>query len=404
MLENYLNIHDVKEIRARSLVYFGCGAIAKMADIAVALKAKGIDRVLIVSSKSAYKTSGAWEPTKKGLDAGGVAWKLFDQVTPNPDTDSIDAATAAAREFGAKAIIGIGGGSPIDVAKSVAILMEYPDQTAESLYEWKFAAEKALPIVAVNLTHGTGTEADRFAVASIESKHYKPAIAGEPLYPLYSIDDPELMLSMPKQQIMATTVDAVNHVVEAATSKVTNPFAITLAREVIALAVNYLPAAMENPQDLVARYHLAYAALLGGISFDNGFLHYTHALEHPLSGMNPKVIHGIGLGILLPAVIRNIYQNPASGKVLADILAPIVPGLTGDQSEADKAADGVEKWLAGVGIDQKLADEGFTESDLDHLTDLVFETPSLAVLLSVAPTEATREAVAKIYRDSFKRA
>lgn len=401
MFEDYLNIHDVKEIRARSLIYFGCGAISKMADIAKGLKARGADRVLIVSSKSAYKTSGAWEPTKKALDEGGIAWTLYDQVTPNPDTDSIDAATAMARQFGAKGIIGIGGGSPIDVAKSVAILMEYPDQTAETLYEWKFQAEKALPIVAINLTHGTGTEADRFAVASIESKHYKPAIAGEPLYPLWSIDDPELMLTMPKEQIMATTVDAVNHVVEASTSKVTNPFAVTLARETIALAVKYLPIAMADPKDLTARYHLAYGALLGGISFDNGFLHYTHALEHPLSGMKPKVIHGIGLGILLPAVIRNIY--PACGNVLADILAPMVPDLTGGRSESDRAADGVEKWLSGVGIDRKLSDEGFTESDLDHLTDLVFETPSLAVLLSVAPTEATREAVSKIYRDSFTR-
>ena len=401
MFEDYLNIHDVKEIRARSLVYFGCGAIAKVADIAKELKKEGNTRVFIVSSKSAYKASGAWEPIRAAFEAEGIEWQLYDRVRPNPNTDSIDEAVKEAVAFGAQAVMGIGGGSPIDVAKSVAVLAVYPGQSAEALYEWKFNAEKALPLIAVNLTHGTGTEADRFAVASIDSKQYKPAIAGEPLYPRWSIDDPELMLTMPKEQIMATAVDAVNHVVEASTSKVTNPFAITLAREVVALAVKYLPAALENPKDLTARYHLAYAAMLGGISFDNGFLHYTHALEHPLSGMNPKVIHGVGLGILLPAVIKNIY--PACAKVLADILAPMVPGLAGAKDEADKASEGVYQWLASVGLTQKLADEGFSESDLDRLTDLVFTTPSLTVLLSVAPTDATREAVAEIYRGSYKR-
>ncbi|MDO5580459.1 MAG: iron-containing alcohol dehydrogenase [Planctomycetia bacterium] len=400
MFEKFMNIDTVSEIRARSFIYFGFGAIKKMNDIAELMKAKGINRVLVVSSHSAYKTSGAWDPIEQALREKGMEWILYDKVTPNPDTTAIDEATAQAKEFGAQAVIGIGGGSPIDTAKSVAILAEYPDQNAESLFEWKFAPEKALPIVAVNLTHGTGTEGNRVAVASIVEKKFKPAIAYECLYPTWSIDDPDLMMSLPPKQILYTSIDALNHVIEAATTKITNPFAITLAREVIALVVRYLPVAMKNPKDRTARYHLAYAALLGGISFDNGFLHYTHALEHPLSGKCPSITHGLGLAMLLPAVIKNIYA--ARADVLADILSPIIPDLKPEGSDTEKAARGIEKWLFEVGAKQKLTDEGFSESDIAELADLVFSTPSLTVLLSVAPTNATREAVEQIFRESLK--
>ena len=399
MFEKFMNIDGISELRCRSFVYFGFGAIQKIADIAKDLKAKGINRVIVVSSPSAYKVSGAWEPIEKGLRENGVQWTLFDKVSPNPDTITIDKATQQAREFGAGAVIGIGGGSPIDTAKSVAILLENPDQDAQALYEWKFAPVKAVPIIAVNLTHGTGTEANRVAVASIVSKKYKPAIAYECLYPTWSIDDPDLMMSLPPKQILYTSIDALNHVIEAATSTITNPLAITLAREVVSLVAQFLPKAMANPQDRVARYHLAYAALLGGVSFDNGFLHYTHALEHPLSGMNPSVTHGLGLSILLPAVIKNIYA--ARADVLADILAPIDSSLTSNPADAFKAAKAVENWLFGLGATPKLIDEGFTENDIDELTELVFNTPSLGVLLSVAPTEATREVVSSIYRQSL---
>ncbi|MDO4569370.1 MAG: iron-containing alcohol dehydrogenase [Planctomycetia bacterium] len=399
MFENYLDIRTVQEIRARSLVYFGCGAIQKMNDIAATLKGRGVDRVMILTSKGAYKGSGAWEPTVDALEKNGIQFVHYDRVIPNPTTDSIDEATQMAREFGAQAVVGIGGGSPIDVAKSVAILLEYPSETGESLYCYRFTPEKAVPIVAINLTHGTGTECDRVAVASVAHKNYKPAIAYECIYPEWSIDDPELMLTLPPKHILYTSIDAVNHVVEAATTTCTNPFAITLAREVIALVHENLPIALANPQDLNARYNLAYAALLGGISFDNGFLHLTHALEHPLSAVKPDLTHGLGLAMLLPAVVGAIYA--ARSAVLADILAPIAPGLKPYPCQGENAARAVEEWLFSVGADHKLADEGFTQESIAQLTELTQTTPSLPVLLSVSPVEATTELIAKIYERSL---
>ena len=304
-----------------------------------------------------------------------------------------------AKDFGAKAVVSIGGGSPTDAGKSVAILLEYPDKTCEDLYEFKFVPTKAAPIVAINLTHGTGSETNRFAVVTIPDKNYKPAIAYDCIYPMYAIDDPALMTKLSPKQTRYVSIDAVNHVVEACTSKVSSPYTVTLAREVIELVAKYLPIANESPENIEARYFLTYAAMIAGVCFDNGMLHYTHALEHPLSAVKPELSHGLGLAMLLPSVVKNIYS--VKSQTLAYILEPIVPGLKADASDAQKAADGVYEWLSSVGVSEKLSAEGFSENDVDNLVNLAFTTPSLDGLLGIAPTAATKEVVAEIYRSSL---
>lgn len=399
MWEKDVNIHQIQEIRVKTNVFFGAGAITKIEDIAKDLKNKGIDKVIVVSGRGAYKVTGAWDYVEKALNNNSIGFINYAKVTPNPTTDAINEAAKEAKEFGAKAVIAIGGGSPIDTGKSVAILMEYPDKTAEQLYEFEFAPQKAAPIVAINLTHGTGTEVNRFAVATNLKKNFKPAIAYDCIYPSYSIDDPNLMTKLSLNQTLYTSIDAVNHVVEAATSKVASPFAVTLAKETIRLVAKYLPKAaadLENPE---YRYYLLYASLLGGTGFDNGLLHYTHALEHPLSAVKPELSHGLGLAMLLPAVVKAIYPEKAA--TLADILEPIAPNLNGTPDEAEKAAKLVEQWLFSVGVTQKLQDDGFKESDVDNLVNLCFTTPSLDGLLSIAPNEASKERVRQIYEESL---
>ena len=393
--EKDININEVKEIRTRTCVYFGCGAIQKINDIAKLYSSRGIDKVVVMSGRNAYKSTGAWDVVEKALKDNNIGYINYDKVTPNPTTDAIDEATKMAREFGAKAVITIGGGSPTDAGKSVAILLKYPNETGSSLYEFKFTPSEAVPVVAINLTHGTGSETNRFAVATILDKNYKPAIAYDCIYPEFAIDDPDLMVGLSPKQTRYVSIDAVNHVVEASTSTVASPYAVTLARETVELVGKYLPKAIANPQDKEARYYLCYAAMIGGVCFDNGLLHYTHALEHPLSAMKPDFSHGLGLAILLPAVIRNIYS--AKADTLKYILEPIVKDMT----SADKAAEGVYEWLKSVDVPNKLKDEGFTDSDVEKLTELAFTTPSLDGLLGIAPTKATREAVAAIYRESL---
>ena len=393
--EKDIDINVVKEIRTRTTVYFGCGAIQKINDIASCYSKRNINKVIVMSGKNAYKSTGAWDVVEKALKENNIGYINYDKVTPNPTTNAIGEAAKMARDFGAKAVITIGGGSPTDAGKSVAILLKYPDKTGADLYEFKFTPDNAAPIVAINLTHGTGSETNRFAVATILEKNYKPAIAYDCIYPEFAIDDPDLMLGLSAKQTRYVSIDAVNHVIEAATSTVASPYSITLARQVIELVKKYLPDAIKNPQDKVARYYLCYAALMGGVCFDNGLLHYTHALEHPLSAVKPDFSHGLGLAILLPAVIKNIY--PAKTETLKYILEPIANDLT----DANSASNKVYEWLKSVDVPNKLHDEGFVESDIEKLTDLAFSTPSLDGLLGIAPTKATKDVVRTIYQESL---
>lgn len=399
MWETMINPGKIFELRCKNTTYFGVGAISKIKAILENLKSHDISKVLIITGKGSYKVSGAWDVIKPALDSMGFTYELYDKVGPNPTVDMIDEATQIGREKGSQAVISIGGGSPIDTGKSTAILLSYTDKNARDLYEGKFAPDKAAPIIAINLTHGTGTEVNRFAVATIPEKNYKPAIAFDCIYPLFAIDDPQLMTKLGRAQTTSVSVDAINHVIEAATSSVASPYSILTAKETIRLVVRYLPIALNDLENLTARYYLLYASLLGGISFDNGLLHLTHALEHPLSAVKPDLSHGLGLGAILPAVVETIY--PARSEVLADILSPIVPNLDGLPAEAEYVAFRLEEWLFSVGCTQKLQDFGFTEKDVSNLVNLAKTTPSLGGLLSISPIPATDEIIENIFIKSL---
>ena len=390
----------VREIRVKTTAYIGVGAINKIDDILARMKQEGIASILCVSGGRSYKATGAWDKVEAAAKKHGITLALYNRVTPNPSTDSVDEAAEMGRAINAGAVICIGGGSPIDCGKSAAILLANPGKSGEDLYCFRFTPEKALPIIAINLTHGTGSEVNRFAVATVTRLNYKPAIAYDCIYPCFAIDDPALMTGLSLDQTRYVSIDAVNHVVEAATTTVSNPLAVNLARDTIRLVHNWLPIALENPTDLKARYALCFAALEAGVAFDNGLLHFTHALEHPLSAVSHDLSHGLGLAALLPAVIKECY--PARSGVLAHILEPIVPGLAGVPEEAYKVAKAVEQWLFGLGVTQKLVDLGVKESDVVTFCDLVEQTPSLGLLLSVAPVKATREIVARIYTNSLR--
>lgn len=400
MWDEACDYNAVRELRVKTTAYLGVGAIDKLDDILAQLRREGVSALLCVTGGHAYKATGAWDKLEAAAARQGMTLALYNKVTPNPTTDSVDEAAALGRARGVGAVLAIGGGSPIDCAKSAAIMLAYPDKTAEELYCFRFTPEKALPIVAVNLTHGTGSEVNRFAVATVTKLNYKPAIAYDCIYPRYAIDDPALMAALAPDQTRYVSIDAVNHVIEAATSTVSNPLAVLLARETIRLVHAWLPKALADPANLRARYELCFAALQAGVAFDNGLLHFTHALEHPLSAVCPQLAHGLGLAVLLPAVIQECY--PARPGLLAHILQPLAPNLKGVPAEAREAARAVEAWLAEVGVPQKLEDIGVQEADVSRFCDLVEQTPSLGLLLSVAPVKASRERVARIYATSLR--
>ncbi len=393
MWEKQIDINQIAEIRTKTTLYFGVGAINKMEFIAGDMAKRGLDKVLIMTGKSSYKKTGAFDVVEKHLKENKIDYVLYDKITPNPEHTSVDEAVQLGRDFGAKAIIGIGGGSAIDASKAAAIMLEYPEQTCAELYENEFKPQKAVPIIAINLTHGTGTEVDRYAVVSIPEKQKKNGIAYEFIYPLYAIDDPALMVSLPEFQTIAVSLDALNHVFEAATSTVAHAFTILCAKEATRLIYEYLPKVIDNPKDIEARYYLAYAAMIAGVSFDNGRLHLTHALEHPLSAVNTAFTHGFGLSILLPAVVEKIFD--AKKEIILDVFQPIF----GDDATmtAQEAGEKMKAWLKTVGVDSTLTKEGFTRGQIDLLTDHV----SLKKLSYSCPVEPTRELVRSIYEMSF---
>ncbi len=399
--EAKLNLNRIIELRSVTRCFCGVGALEKLDFICEELKKWGITKVIAVTDMTVYTVTGIKEKFEKTLEEKGLRYTVYTDIKPNPNCDMIDEIKKMAIDFGAQAVFGIGGGSHIDAAKSAAIVAYKDNQkySGRDLYEFKFTPERALPIIAINTTHGTGTEVDRFAVASIEEKQYKPAIAYDCIYPIYAINDPVTTKTLPWSQTTYTAIDAINHVTEAATTTTTSPYSILLARETIRLVSKYLPQAQAEPGNMAARYYLMYASSIAGIAFDNALLHFTHALEHPLSGIRHDLAHGLGLAMLLPSVVKAIYFS--SPEVLAEIYSPIVPGLTGSPSEAEHAAKGIETWLFNMGVTQKLTDEGFEEKDVDRLVELAFTTPSLEGLLSLAPIQANRKIVRQIYMDSL---
>ncbi|MBQ7696666.1 MAG: iron-containing alcohol dehydrogenase, partial [Lentisphaeria bacterium] len=188
--------NQVRTITLKGKIFFGPGAVNSFETVARELKEQGITSCLVVTGRGAYRSSGAWDVVESILKSMGFRYTLYSGVTPNPTAGQVDTAVSMGISAGVQAVIGIGGGSAIDAAKSAAILLKFPGRKCAELFEYSFIPDRALPVVAVNLTHGTGTECNRFAVVSIPEKNYKPAIAYDFLYPRYAIDDPALMTGL----------------------------------------------------------------------------------------------------------------------------------------------------------------------------------------------------------------
>ena len=398
MWEQANDINMVHEIRSRTIIYFGLGAVTKMPEIFASKALRDVRKVTVVTDNMAYKVSGAWAEVEPFLQRQGLQYLLFDEVRANPSTALIDRCIDLSRKFGTQAFIAIGGGSVIDTAKIAAIMLGYPEASCEQLMQYQFFPEQSAPVVAINLTHGTGSETNHFGVAGIDEKNYKPAIGFEEMYPLYSIDDPNLMASLPLNQTRYVTLDALTHAIEAATAKGAGPFSKTLSIKSADLIFRYFPRILRDLNDREARYYLAFASMLAGISFDNGGLHLGHALEHPISAMKPGVPHGLGLAVLLPEVLDTIY--PAAQEILDEILQPIRQTEAGIKTKAG-IKEVIKQWLAEVGLATTMGDLGFEQEDVATLTDLVYTTPGIQYMLDSTPVAVSPETVARIFRNSL---
>ena len=375
---------------------FGIGALSRLNAILADLARGGQVAVLVVTDPVAAKVSGAWDAVRPALDAH-LAWALYDGVRQNPTLANCDAAAAAGREVMAQAVLAIGGGSVIDAAKIAAALLAHPGKKASDFFSGKAAVSCSLPLVVVNTTHGSGSECTATATAQTDGEN-KHAIRSPHLYPTQAIDDPSLTVSLPPRHTVATALDALCHALEAATATTASPYSISLAKDAVRIIASFLPTAIRQPGNLNARYWLTYASAIAGIAIDCGSLHLVHALENAMSAINPDVAHGEGLGILLPAVLREIY--PATPEILAALLHPIAPDLTGNPGETDVAVARLRQWLDSLGQPATMT-AYFTGADVPALTRLAVKSPPAKALLQYAPIRVDSAVVERIFQHAL---
>ena len=385
----------------KNACYLGVGALDKFGDILDAEKPTCIG---FVTSKSAYHRCGAWEVVKAAMESRGIEHIIYDKITTNPTVAMIDECVEMFKPKYDKEkfmVCSIGGGSPGDAAKSIAVLLEHQDKDGRALYKFEFTIERRAKLAMINITAGTGTEVDFVAVASIldEDVPLKPAIVSPEIYPDYSINDPKTLTSTSEFQTRFTAIDALNHVTEACSTTIATPFASTLGVEVCKIVAYYLPKAMAEPENLRARYWLHYAAAIAGMAFDESLLHITHAAEHTLSAYKPDLTHGLGLALLQPGVIRHIWSK--AGVVLAHVLRPMLGDLTGAPEEADKAFARMRAWHESVGVVETMKSIGYTKEDVPKLVACTIECPGMKGLLALSPVECKEEDLAKLYEGAF---
>ncbi|MDY6985086.1 MAG: iron-containing alcohol dehydrogenase [Candidatus Thermoplasmatota archaeon] len=379
-------------LHSKPLAYFGRGAIGNVDKLAEEIEGK----LLVVTTRSAYKRSGAWDAVKRALEGREIEYELYDKVRANPTYENCGEATQIGIDIGADWVMGIGGGSAIDTAKIVSVLIKHPGKKAKDLLEDGFEVNDACQKIAINLTHGTGTEVDKFAVSQSD-KEYKIGIGLNAFYPDYTIDDPDLTKTLSKEQTIATSIDAMNHAFEAATNANQNPYSILLAKEAIALIAKNLRATIDDPLNSELRERLLFASAIAGMSFDITGTHITHVLEHAISAIKPEIAHGTGLAVFLPAVVEVVY--PAMPELVSELLAPVVK-LQGKKDEVSKARAGVKEWLESFGINTHLGDYGFSSEDRREIEDRALSR-FFERQLEGSPIKVDRALIGRIIEESF---
>jgi len=322
----------------------------------------GVRRALVITSRSAARVSGALGDVTSIMRENGIEYVVYDKVQPNPYASTADEAAKVATENNVDAIIAIGGGSVIDVGKTVSIIAPAGIKASELvLNPASLTSGRRLTLVAVNLTHGTGSEVDRYAVLTIDGTIEKRGIAIR--YPDVSFDDPLYTRTLSRDQTIYTSLDAFYHAYESATSSFSNQLTITMSREAVEITSSTLPKVLNDPANMDYRSRLLYASMIAGISIDQSMTHLNHALEHAFSGLHPELPHGAGLAILGPMVVY--YTHKASPEASAHVLKPLDPGIKPISGDAERAYRAVKEFQESLGFDKRLSDYKVTRDDVE---------------------------------------
>ena len=346
-------------------ILFGPGSFN---DLAMA-PLPGKKALIVITAGKSMRANGYLDRLIDMLGKQGIGHALFDKILPNPVLRHVHEGAALAREQGCDFVIGLGGGSSIDSAKSIAVMAKNPgdywDYVSGGSGKGQPLVNGALPIVAVATTAGTGTEADPWTVITKEDTNEKIGFGCAETFPVLSVVDPEMMLTIPAHLTAYQGFDALFHATEGYIANVATPLSDAYALKSIELLAKYLPAAVKDGSDLEARTQVALASTLSGMVESTSCCTSEHGMEHAMSAFYPKLPHGAGL-IMLSEAYYSFFADKAPERFTA--MAKAMGVVTGHLPEAERPMAFVKALVElqkACGVDGlKMSDYGITKEDM----------------------------------------
>jgi len=381
-------------------VRFGFGARAAVASLASGFG----ERVAFVVDPFLADTDD-FRAVLTGTQERGCRTQVLADVPPELPVDSVQNAAEVLRSFSPDVIVGYGGGSALDAAKLVALLLAHP-APLDQYYGENAVPGPVTPLIAVPTTAGTGSEVTPVAVVSDPSRAVKVGISSPHLIPAVAVVDPELTMTAPPGVTVYAGIDAFVHAVESFTAApladigadrlpvfvgrdvLTEP----LSLEAASLIHRSLPAALANPADRRAREEMSRASLLAGMAFGSAGTHVSHAIQYPVGALT-HTPHGLGTGMLLPYVLQAFLP------VIADRLAELGTALgldaEGDEStRAQAAVDAIAELCGRIGLPSSLAELGVSEADRGQVVTLSLQARRL---VDIAPIPVDEQLMGAIF-------
>ena len=376
-------------------ILFGCGELKKLATE----KMPGKKALIVISSGTSMRKYGYLGNVERYLKENGVDSVVFDKILPNPTKQHVMEAAELCRKEGCDMVVGLGGGSSIDSAKAIAIMAcnegDYWDYIPAGSGKGR-AVERALPIIAIPTTAGTGTEADPWAVITNEEVHEKIGFGSPLTYPTISIIDPELMVSIPPQLTAFQGFDAFFHAAEGFIANCATPISDLFALEAIRLLYKYLPVAVKDGRNLKARAKVAWASTLAGMVESTSCCISEHSMEHAMSAYYPQLPHGAGL-IAISEAYFETFRNDCMKRYMK-MADAMLEAKSNRPSDFIDALVRMQKECGVYGI--KLSDWGLKEEDFPKMVQNARAT--MGNLFTLDPRPLTDDEVLDIYRKSYR--
>jgi alcohol dehydrogenase len=341
----------------------GPGSLSMIQEIPAAY---GVQKVLIITDRGVW-SAGLIEKPKTILESAGLRVAVIHDTPPEPEVDQVKRIFEQAKNLGGQMIIGIGGGSAMDVAKLVSVMLTN-DVSLEQLLAKAEIAHRGLPMLMVPTTAGTGSEATPNAIVLVPEQEVKIGIVNSKLVPDCVILDPLMTLGLPPAVTASTGMDALAHAIECYTSKRANPFSDTFALKAVSLISKSLRRAYREGQNIEARHDMLLAALFGGMCISTSSTTAVHALAYPLGGKY-RMPHGLSNAVLLPHVMQfNLDAAEDRFRDVAVAMGLDVAGLT-MRKAAEKMIENLYAFNKDLNIPSGIAAQGVEESDLDGLVE-----------------------------------